>query len=128
MAKKKKEIKDDYIQLDLIPPTELEKLYAEFKEVKESSDKVRRGVFAKATDLAKKVDVLTCEIDSLKAQLVTMTSWILTQLGAVESVQYLTEESQETTSLHITMESVKFADKLHRSHGQEITDIQNLIA
>lgn len=128
MPKKKKEIKDAYIQLDLIPPTELEKLYAEFKEVKESSDKVRRGIFAKNTDLAKKVDMLTCEIESLKAQLVTMNEWILTRFGAVESVQSNTVEIQETTSLHITNLNVTFAEKLHRSLGHEITDIQSLSA
>lgn len=127
MPRKKKEVKNDYIQLELIPLTELEKIYKEFTEVKESSDKVRRGIFAKNTDLAKKVDVLTCEIESLKAQLITMNEWIISRLGSVEIAEK-NMELQETTSLHITKINVMFAEKLHPLHTQEIMDIQSFSA
>jgi hypothetical protein len=128
VARKKNEIKDNYIQLDLIPPTEVEKLYKEFTDVKESSDKVRRGVFAKTTGLAKKVQELECQIESLQQQLFTLNSLLIIQLGLVTNVQSNTVESQETTSLHTTSVNVMFAEKLHPSHVQEVMDILILSA
>jgi hypothetical protein len=128
MAKKKKEIIDNYLQLDLIPPTEIEKLYKEFTEVKESSDKVRRGVFAKHTALSKKVDELTCQIESLQKQLIVMSEYMITRLGVVENAPLQPEESQEITFLRITSINVAYADKRHPSHTREITNIQNLSA
>ncbi len=127
MPRKKKESKTDYIQLELIPLTEIEKLYKEFTEVKESSDKVRRGVFAKTTDLAKKVTELTCQIENLQNQLTTLYRWII-QHGVVTPAPSMQAESQETVSLHITRVNVAFAGKLYPLHALEITDIQSLSA
>lgn len=126
MAKKKKQ---EYIQLDLIPPTEIEKLYTEFKDVKDSSDKVRRGVFAKHTELSKKVQELTCEVENLQKQLITLSEWIITQLGHVDNVLKKQDGSHgETISLHVTSLNVEHVRKLHPSQVQEITDILILSA
>lgn len=117
MAKRK-----EYIQLDLIPPTELEKMYAEFLEVKTSSDKVRRGIFAKHTELSKKCQELTCQVESLQAQLVTLSSWVLSRLGSAVNVQCKPEEHQETVFLPTTKINVTYANKLYQSRDQETTD------
>lgn len=127
MPRKKKEVNTNYIQLDLIPPTEIEKLYKEFTEVKESSDKVRRGVFAKHTELSKKVQELTCQIESLQNQMNMMANWII-QHGHVQTVQLPQEESHETVCLHITKANVAFAEKLHPLHIPEFSDILILSA
>jgi len=123
MAKKKKEVIDNYLQLDLIPPTEIEKLYKEFIEVKESSDKVRRGVFAKHTALSKKVDDLTCQIESLQNQLIVMNEFILTRLGCIETK---TDYCDEITCLNVTKLDVSYADKRHKS--METMDVLTLSA
>lgn len=126
---KKKNVRPEYIQLELIPLTETEKLYKEFKEVKESSDKVRRGIFAKNTELAKKVTELTCQIESLKNQIMVMAQWMITQHGFAYPAESNTVlELYETTQLHVTQVNVAFAEKLHRSHTLEIMDIQILSA
>jgi hypothetical protein len=127
MAKKKKETKGEYVQLDLIPPTEVEKLYKEFNEVKDSSDKVRRGIFSKHTELSKKIEELTCQIESLKHQLVVVTEWTITQIGGVSNVQNKQDGSlQETISLHVTPINAAYADKTSRLHMQETLDILSL--
>jgi len=112
MPRKKKEAIDNYLQLDLIAPTEIEKLYKEFTEVKESSDKVRRGVFAKHTALSKKVDALTCQIENLQHQLIVMNEFILTRLGCIETKM---DYCDEITCLNVTKLNVSYADKRHKS-------------
>jgi len=129
MGRKKKEIKNDYIQLDLIPPTQAEKLYKEFINVKESTDKVRKGVFAKHTELSKKVQDLTCQIESLQKQMIVMSEWIIRQLGLVDHAQKAQDGSLgETTSLRITSINAAYAEKLHPSHISEISDMNILSA
>jgi hypothetical protein len=119
MGRKKK---DDLMQLELIPLTEVEQLRKDFNEVKESSDKVRRGIFAKNTDLAKKVDTLTCQIESLQKQLITMSDWMLTRIGYVSTVHSQPDGNLgDTMSLRITPVNVEHAGKLHRLHIQEIS-------
>ena len=128
MAKKKKEIKQDYIQLELIPLTEVEKLYKEFSEVKESTDKVRRGVFAKVTDLAKKVTDLTCQLESLQHQLIVMNQWMITQLGLAGNVPLQPGEHQEIEFQHITNLNVTSVERSQQLQGLEISDGQSLSA
>lgn len=130
MGEMKRKIKDSsYIQLDLIPLTEIEKLYKEFSEVKNSADKVRRGIFAKQTDLAKKVEDLTCQLETLQSQMIKMHEWIMKKLGLLENVHFPADGSlSETTSLHITKINAAYAEKLHPSHISEIMDINILIA
>lgn len=53
-------------QLELFPLTELDLLRLELQAVKESSDKVRRGIHAKHGDLAKKYLELMYEFEALK--------------------------------------------------------------
>jgi len=120
MTRKKKA--PTYIQLDLIPPTEAEKLYAEFKEVKESSDKVRRGVFAKQTDLSKRVEDLTCKLENLQKQLVVLSEWTITRLGSVTPAPQKPVENLGMMCLPTTSLNVMFADKLHPLHLQEAMD------
>jgi hypothetical protein len=54
------------LQLTFFPPTETEVLMHRVNEIKESSDKVRKGVFARHTKLAKLIDELTCRIDQME--------------------------------------------------------------
>ncbi len=120
MAKKKKEIIDNYLQLDLIPLTEIEKLYKEFTDVKESADKVRRGVFAKHTVLSKKVEDLTAQIDSLQKQLIVLSEFVITRVGSLDKINKEVKEAEEITCLNITNINVNYAHQKHRSHGFEI--------
>jgi hypothetical protein len=117
-----KKKRPEYLQLDLIPPTELEKLYAEFREVKDSSDKVRRGIFAKHTDLSKKVQELTCQIENLQSQLIILNEWILTRLGSVINAQLKPEVIPEEMSSRSMSSNVEFVKKSRRSRRREITD------
>lgn len=119
MAKKKKEIIDNYLQLDLIPTTEMEKLYKEFTDVKESADKVRRGVFAKHTVLAKKVEELTAQIDSLQKQLIVLSEFVITRVGSLDKIKDV-QENQEITCLNITNININYAHQRHPSHDLEI--------
>ena len=126
MPRKKKE---DLMQLELIPLTEIEQLRRDFTDVKESSDKVRRGIFAKNTDLAKKVDALTCQVQNLQRQLLTMNDWVLTRLGYVPTAHSHPDGNLgDTMSLHITSANVEHASKLHRLHTQEISATLSLSA
>lgn len=128
---RKKKAPSQYIQLDLIPPTELEKLYAEFKEVKESADKVRRGIFAKNTDLAKKVQDLTCEIESLQKQIITLSEWMITQIGRVSTVPSIQGTDHNLTRVRCPlgiMEYAEYVEENNPSHTQEVLDSQILSA
>lgn len=53
-------------QLELFPLNELDLLRLELRQVKESSDKVRKGIHAKHGDLAKKYLELLHEFEILK--------------------------------------------------------------
>ncbi len=117
-----------YQQLELLPLTEIECLGYAVKEYKASADKVRRGVYAKTTDLAKKVQELTCLVESLQHQIIVMNQWILTRIGAVTTAPYQPAEFREIAFLHTTKMNVTYAGKSNPSHVQEIMDILDLSA
>ncbi len=59
----------EYLQMDLIPPSELEILAKNVEEIKESSDKVRKGMFKRHSELAKKIEEVECRLDQIEKTL-----------------------------------------------------------
>lgn len=56
------------MQLDLFRTDDVNFLCEEYKKVKESSDKVRRGIFARHDKLEKLLEEQQKEIDALKSE------------------------------------------------------------
>ena len=61
-----KETTVEYLQMDLIPPTEIERLAKNVGEIKESCDKVRKGMFKRHSELAKNIEALECRLDQIE--------------------------------------------------------------
>ncbi len=119
---------EQYFQLELIPLTDIECLGFAVKEYKQSADKVRRGVYAKVTDLAKKVTELTCQVESLQHQIVVMNQWMITQLGLAGNALSMQGQPLTTEFQHITNLNVTSAEKSSPSQDLEIMDGQSLSA
>ncbi len=119
---------EHYFQLELIPLTDIECLSFAVKEYKQSSDKVRRGVYAKVTDLAKKVTELTCQVESLQHQIIVMNQWMITQLGLAGNALSMQGQSLVPEFQHITNLNVTSAEKSSQSQDQETMDGQSLSA
>ena len=64
-----KETTVEYLQMDLIAPTELEIIAKNVKEIKESSDKVRKGMFKRHNELDKKIEALQCRLDQIEKKM-----------------------------------------------------------
>lgn len=59
----------EYLQLELIAPTEIEVLAKNVQEIKESSDKVRKGMFKRHGELAKKIEAVECQLEQIEKKL-----------------------------------------------------------
>jgi hypothetical protein len=61
----------EYLQMDLIPPTEteIESLTKNVVEIKESCDKVRKGMFKRHSELLEKIEDVKCKLENLEAKL-----------------------------------------------------------
>lgn len=80
-SRKKKEneeinLAETWNQLELVPLTPFETLQKNVCEYKESSDKVRRGIYAKHTALAKRITDLETQMQEMKHQLEVLTGFI----------------------------------------------------
>ncbi len=64
-----KETNVEYLQLELIAPTEIEVLAKNVEEIKESSDKVRKGMFKRHGELSKKLEAVECRLDQIEKTL-----------------------------------------------------------
>lgn len=117
-----------YIQLNLIKKTEAEKLHEEFLKVKESSDKVRRGVFSKQSELSKKFEEMKCEIESLKSQLEIVSKWIEKTSTLVENVQTKEVLSRAEQCQRTTCKFATSAKKKKMLLTSEISDMKILTA
>ncbi len=59
----------EYLQMDLIPPNEVEILAKNVEEIKDSCDKVRKGMFKRHSELAKKIEAIECQLQNLEMRL-----------------------------------------------------------
>lgn len=64
-----KETTVEYLQMDLIPPTEVETLAKNVEEIKESCDKVRKGMFKRHSELSKNIEALECRLNQIEKTL-----------------------------------------------------------
>jgi|GEM_PF-6811769 len=88
----------EYIQLDLIAPTEIEILAKNVQEIKESSDKVRKGVFKRQSELTKKLEAIECRLDQIEKQM----KRVLNGFAAIAQ-----EEPEEFGHTDISQHSIK---------------------
>ncbi len=87
----------EYLQLELIAPTELEILSKNVEQIKESSDKVRKGMFKRHGDLTKKIEGVECRLDQIEKTL----NKILRGFALIAQDE-LGESGQMDTSAHST--------------------------
>jgi hypothetical protein len=80
------------LQLTFFPPTETEMLSQHVKELKESADKVRKGVFARHTKLAKMIDELTCRIDRMEQNIQSLGTLVTSAIDVPPPLDSLQEE------------------------------------
>lgn len=59
----------EYLQMDLIPPSEVESLSKSVEEIRESCDKVRKGMFKRHSELEKRIEAIECQINALSKKL-----------------------------------------------------------
>ncbi len=71
--------------IDFFPPTEMEILHHHFKEVRDSADKVRRGIFSRHTKLAKSIEEITCKMESIQEQLLVLGNYVTSVMTALQS-------------------------------------------
>lgn len=57
------------LRLNLLNKTSEEMIYEEMARIEHQADKIRRGVFARCSDLSLKIGALEQEIEALKHQL-----------------------------------------------------------
>lgn len=128
---RKKKSNNEMIQFSLIKEIDVDKIYAEFLDVKTSADKVRRGVFAKQTDLAKKVDELTLQVSTLEEQIRIMKEWIDKCFIAVENSQKKEDrDKQQDQNAEFTLVNshpALSAKKIQKLHISEIMDTDILM-
>jgi len=67
MTKEKSTV--EYLQLELIAPTELEVLSKNVAEIKDSSDKVRKGMFKRHGELTKKIEAVECRLEQIEKKM-----------------------------------------------------------
>lgn len=61
-----KESTIEHIQLELFKPSELEILAKSVEEIKDSSGKVRKGMFKRHGELNKKIEAVECRLDQIE--------------------------------------------------------------
>lgn len=126
MARKKSDKQKEYLQLELIPLTEIEQIKKEFDEVKESASKVRKGMFKRHSELAKKIEDLSCQLTSLQNQMLLLSKHVdntLTMCAKIaQSAQV--EESPKITYLVGTKACAMYADVSLTSLNHGISNIQ----
>ena len=111
------------LQLTFFPPTETEILSRHVDELKESANKVRKGVFARHTKLAKQIDELSCQINEIKHSIKVLESLVMSAMTVPIN---LDSSSQKPLTL-ITLDSVESVNPKRQSRRQEIiTDLYQL--
>jgi hypothetical protein len=77
------------VQLELFP--DFHSVNENIAKYKESSDKVRRGVFAKVGELKKEIDTLKTRVESLENHLRDVTQMLDKLLGTTKVVEFKQE-------------------------------------